>query len=296
MRDGDTIKSYNEGPGTFVFARLEQYGAEEDVFRAFRSRSLSSALYFSSGALFSRPQIWMANRGLEGPWVLIGCLKDGRRMVLDCRSGAVVAADVPIAVCDYQLVVDVSIAQVLYEKFTERTLIRVSAMACSPCESFDLSLSGQLSQIPGLEKVTKRELQRYQAWMAESSLPTWCVDSLIAFSSRTALDVGTGQLLAYDDVMEVNSSWSDVLKNGFLIIGFCPVDANAIVIDLRNDSGEVGYMALEEMIDGVDVQSLYTRVSNSFPEFLHEINDLGAVPFDCHDARIAINKNWRENI
>lgn len=279
------------GPMEFVRFKQDAIGFDANIVDVLNSSELAMPIYFDEGVLFSLPQIWIANHCFSGPLMRIGRFRNGRCIMLNCITGQVGASETAIAVDNGELFTRIIRVPSFPEYLNDAMVKAILSRQCCPAEVFDLDFDSILLKHYHRKPVKNNVLQKYRIWMERSSLPGNVSKILFSLVSRCSVQVGSADFLSVSDVMDVNDSW-ELLQKGLLIIGFCPVDANAIVMDIRNGQGEIGYVALEEIVDEIDLSTLYTPVSASCAFFLHEACDLGVVPFDCRDARV-INR-YRE--
>jgi hypothetical protein len=149
----------------------------------------------------------------------------------------------------------------------------------------------------------------FRAWLVEKRLPGDVVEFLlgIAIAANVPFPSGCGGMWTPRDIMVLNDQESDILAGGLLAVGNS-TNGDFIVIDLRDDRRQAGFVGHEELWrtydearSWADVREIFAPVADSLDEMLAgmsgdhwaylrgDTSERGRFPWDYCDAL-----SWRK--
>jgi hypothetical protein len=150
----------------------------------------------------------------------------------------------------------------------------------------------------------------FRIWLAEKQLPGDVVEFLLgtAVAENVPFPNGCGGMWTPRDIMVLNDQESDILAGGLLAVGNS-INGDFIVIDLRDDQRQAGFVGHDELARNYeaarswgDVREIFVPVADSLHEMLvdmsgvlwayfrGETSEQNHYPCDYCDAL-----SWREN-
>lgn len=133
----------------------------------------------------------------------------------------------------------------------------------------------------------------FRAWLAEKGLPGDVVEFLLhtSVAENVPFPSGCGGVWPPRDIMALNDQEADILAAGLFAVGNS-TDGDFIVIDLRDERRQAGFVSHDELWEGkawTDVQEIFARVADSLDEMLAGMSS-DHCPQDYYDAL-----SWRKD-
>jgi hypothetical protein len=116
----------------------------------------------------------------------------------------------------------------------------------------------------------------FRGWLAEKQLPADVVEFLLGttVAANVPFPSGCGGIWTPRDIMVLNDQESDILAGGLLAVGNS-TNGDFIVIDLRDDGRQAGFVGHDELArdyeearSWTDVREIFAPVADSLDEML----------------------------